>query len=65
MAIKCHHSFPKGKRLYIIMRNGDIIIDKYVKYDKGILYLENHELKYKHIRSTGIYNKQLAERVEQ
>ena len=51
-----HHNFPKGKRLYIIMKDGTRIVDKYIKVDKAFLYLENYTLRYAKIRSTSINN---------
>lgn len=51
-----HTSFNKGKRIIIILKNGDKFIDKYLGHKSGYIILkEKGRLKVNKIRSTGIY----------
>ena len=52
-----HTTFPKGKRIVIVMKNGDVHIDKYVDKKKGnYVFFENlGRLRVKDIKSLTIY----------
>ena len=49
-----HHGFKKGKRVYIVLNNGQEIIDKFVDSTSQYLILENNKIKWKDIRCTTI-----------
>lgn len=38
-----HHNFKKGQKVYCILRNGSVVIDKYVKSTGHFLEFENCE----------------------
>lgn len=49
-----HHGFPQGKRIIVIMRNGDKIIGKFeTHYSKGLV-VEGRRLPYSQMRSATI-----------
>lgn len=49
-----HHGFKKGKRVYVVLNNGQEIIDKFVDSTSQYLILENNKIKWKDIRCTTI-----------
>ncbi len=52
-----HHNFKKGQRVYCILRNGSVVIDKYVKSTGRFLELENNKIPWAELRSSTIYRK--------
>lgn len=50
-----HHNFKKGQKIYCILNNKDIIIDKYNKSTGHYLFLENHKILWSSLRSSTIY----------
>lgn len=50
-----HHNFRKGQKIYCILKNGEIITDKYVKSTSHFLHLENHRIAWQDLRSSTIY----------
>lgn len=50
-----HHGFKPGKRIIVMMRNGDKIVGKYEDhYSKGLI-VEGQKLPYSKMRSATIY----------
>lgn len=49
-----HHGFKKGKRVYVTLKDGSTIIDKFVDSTSQFLILENNKIKWKDIRCTTI-----------
>jgi hypothetical protein len=52
-----HHNFKKGQKVYCILRNGSVVIDKYVKSTGRFLELENNKISWSKLRSSTIYRK--------
>lgn len=52
-----HHNFKKGQKVYCILRNGSVVIDKYVKSTGHFLELENNKISWSELRSSTIYRK--------
>ena len=50
-----HHRFKKGKRVFITLRDGTKIIDKYVSSNSSKIILENGSYRWNEIRCTDIY----------
>lgn len=50
-----HHNFRKGQKVYCILKNGAIIIGKYIKSTGHYLELDNYKILWKDIRSSTIY----------
>lgn len=50
-----HHSFKKGQKVLVILRNGDRIIDRYYGQTSNYLKLDNNNIEWKNIRSSTIY----------
>lgn len=50
-----HHNFKKGQKVYCILRNSSVVIDKYVKSTGHFLILENHKIKWCDLRNSTIY----------
>lgn len=53
-----HTHFPRGKRVFVILRNGEKFIDRYIKKsddDKTVRFLERGDILVKSIRSIGYY----------
>lgn len=50
-----HHNFKKGQKVYCILENNEIVIDKYVKSTAHYLVLENHKIQWKDLRNSTIY----------
>lgn len=52
-----HHNFKKGQKVYCILRNCSVVIDKYVKSTGHFLELENNKISWSELRSSTIYRK--------
>lgn len=51
-----HTHFPKGKRVLVIFKNGEKLIDKYLEYKSGKVLLEkNGTINLRKVRSITIY----------
>jgi hypothetical protein len=50
-----HHNFKKGQKVYCILKNNTVIIDKYKKSTGRYLFLENYKIPWNNIRSSTIY----------
>lgn len=50
-----HHNFKKGQKVYCILRDGSVIIDRYKQTTAHYLILNNHRIKWKNLRSSTIY----------
>lgn len=50
-----HHNFKKGKRVFIILKNGEKIIDKYLDTKGDLIILEKNSIKFSDIRSSTIF----------
>ena len=50
-----HYSFKKEKKVIVILKNGEKIIDKFCDSSRKNLILENHTIEWKRIRSTTLY----------
>lgn len=49
-----HHGFKKGKKVFIILRNGEKIIDKFKDSNSQYIELEKHKIFWKDIQATTI-----------
>ena len=49
-----HHGFKKGKRVLLILKSGEKIIDKFVDSNSNYIILENGKYNWKDIRATTI-----------
>ena len=49
-----HHGFKKGKKIFIILRNGEKIIDKFKDSNSQYIELEKHKIFWKDIQATTI-----------
>ena len=49
-----HHGFKKGKKVFIILRNGEKIIDKFKDSNSQYIELETHKIFWKDIQATTI-----------
>ena len=52
-----HHNFKKGQKVYCILRNGSVVIDKYVKSTGHFFFLFNNKISWSELRSSTIYRK--------
>lgn len=50
-----HHNFKKGQKVYCILRDSSVIINKYCKSTGHYLILDNHKILWKDIRSSTIF----------
>lgn len=50
-----HHKFCKGKKIFVKLKNDEIIIDKFKSSSSLYLFLNNHKLKWTDIKCTDIY----------
>lgn len=50
-----HHNFKKGQKVYCILNDGSVIVDKYKQTLGHYLVLENHKIKWENLRSSTIY----------
>lgn len=50
-----HHNFKKGQKVYCILRDSSVVIDKYCKSTGHYLILDNHKILWKDIRSSTIF----------
>jgi hypothetical protein len=51
-----HTTFRKNKKVFVIMRDGKSFIDRWQGKDGGVAIFQEHgKVKFKHIRSIGIY----------
>lgn len=50
-----HHNFKKGQKIYCILKDGSVVIDKYVKSTGHFLILENHKFQWSELRNSTIY----------
>lgn len=55
-----HHGFKKGKRILLILKSGEKIIDKFVDSNSNYIVLENGKYNWKDIRATTINKNRLA-----
>lgn len=55
-----HHGFKKGKRVLLILKSGEKIIDKFVGSNSNYIVLENGKYNWKDIRATTINKNRLA-----
>lgn len=55
-----HHGFKKGKRVFLILKSGEKIIDKFVDSNSNYIILENGKYNWKDIRATTINKNRLA-----
>lgn len=55
-----HHGFKKGKRVLLILKSGEKIIDKFVDSNSNYIILENGKYNWKDIRATTINKNRLA-----
>lgn len=54
-----HQNFIRNKRLLIIFKNGEQLIAKHRKTEKGIMYFEDHNpIRLDKMRSAGYYKPQ-------
>lgn len=49
-----HHSFKKGKRVLVILKSGQKIVDKFLDSNSNYIILENGKYNWKDIRATTI-----------
>lgn len=49
-----HHGFKKGKKVYVKLKNNDIIIDKFIDSTSQHLILENQKIRWSDIKCTSI-----------
>ena len=49
-----HHGFKKGKRVLVILKSGQKIVDKFLDSNSNYLILENGKYNWKDIRATTI-----------
>lgn len=52
-----HHNFKKGQKIYCILRDNSVYIDKYVKSSAHYLELEFRKIEWSQLRSSTIYKK--------
>lgn len=50
-----HHNFKSGQKIYCILKDNTIIIDKYVETKGNYLILSEHKIAWKDLRSSTIY----------
>ena len=55
-----HHGFKKGKRVLLILKSGEKIIDKFVDSNSNYIVLEKGKYNWKDIRATTINKNRLA-----
>lgn len=49
-----HHGFKKGKKVFIILKGGEKIIDKFKDSNSQYIELKNHKIFWKDIQATTI-----------
>ena len=49
-----HHGFKKRKKVFVILRNGEKIIDKFKDSNSQYIELEKHKIFWKDIQATTI-----------
>lgn len=50
-----HHGFKQGKKVLIILNNGEKVIGKFKGSNSKYIKLENRKIKWKDMRSSTIY----------
>lgn len=50
-----HTNYPKGKRVRIVLRDGSVIIDKYIEKTGKFIITENHRLRGRDIKAMSDY----------
>ena len=50
-----HHRFTKGKKVFVALRNGNTLVDKFIDSNSNYFILQNNKLKWNEIRCTDIY----------
>lgn len=55
-----HHGFKKGRRVLIILKSGEKIVDKFVDSNSNCIIMENGRYDWKDIRATTINKNRLA-----
>ena len=60
-----HHHFYRGKRIYVIKRNGETLIGKYLDSKGKGIYLDTGYIPFNEIRSTGYNVKELNQKEKQ
>lgn len=49
-----HHGFKKGKRVYVVLKDGTDLVSKFVDSTSQYLILEDYKIKWSDIRCTTI-----------
>lgn len=52
-----HHGFKKGKKVFVKLKDGTQIIDKFIDSTSQHLILQEHKIKWSNIRCTTISKK--------
>lgn len=50
-----HHNFKKGQKVFCILKDNTVIIDKYIKSTGHYLELETHKISWNKLRNSTIY----------
>lgn len=50
-----HSSAPRGKRIYVKLKTGEVFIDKFIKNENHWVYFENRKVHVKEMKSFSIY----------
>ena len=50
-----HHTFKQGQKVYVILKDGTTLVDRYREYDSKFIHLYENKIKWSDIRSTTIY----------
>lgn len=50
-----HHTFKKGQKVLVFLKDGSQLVDKYIKYTAHYLELENNIINWRDIRATTIW----------
>jgi hypothetical protein len=51
MKAATHTSAPKGKRIRVVLRNGDVFIDKFVDHKSGVVRFKEHSIRTSDLKS--------------
>lgn len=58
-----HHRFTKGKKVFVALRDGSTIVDKFMSSNSNYFILQNSKLKWNEIRCTDIYIPRIQEKI--
>lgn len=50
-----HTTFYKGKKIRIVLRTGEVIIDKFVERKAQFLVFENHKFESRELKNCSLY----------